>query len=65
MNARTIESLVLVATTYRLAIADGRSPVDAVAARLGITEHAAKQRIRRARRAGVLAQHRGVFDNAP
>lgn len=54
MRSRTVEQLALVATVYRIAIDDGRSPVDAVAARLGISYDAAKQRIRRARRAGLL-----------
>lgn len=52
MRARTVETLTLVATVYRDAVSQGRSPVDAVAARLGIGYDAAKQRILRARRAG-------------
>lgn len=37
---------------YRSAIEHGKSPVDAVAERLGVTPRVAKQRIYRARRAG-------------
>lgn len=52
---RTVDQLALVATTYRIAITDGKSPVDAVADRLEISQRLAKQRIYRARRAGLLA----------
>jgi Mn-dependent DtxR family transcriptional regulator len=61
---RTIEQLARVATIYRLAIEDGRSPVDEVARRLQITPGAAKRRIRRARESGQLAAlTRSGFDN--
>lgn len=64
MRSRTIEQLALVATTYRLAIERGRSPVDAVAERLAITGAAAKDRIYRARQSGLLAPlARSGFDN--
>lgn len=65
MSLRTADSLARVAAIYRDAVDQQRSPVDAVAEKLDITTDAAKQRIRRARRAGLLAAHRGVFDNAP
>lgn len=62
MRPGTVESLADVAVAYRAALQTGRSPVDAVAAKLGIGYDAAKRRIFRARRAGLLAEHRGVFD---
>lgn len=62
MGRRTADTLARVANIYRDAVDQQCSPVDAVAVKLGITADAAKQRIRRARRAGLLAPHRGVFD---
>lgn len=54
MRQSTKDTFARVASVYRNALADGRSPVDAVAVALGITYTAAKDRIYRARRAGVL-----------
>lgn len=62
MRPRTIEQLARVAAIYRGAVSTGHSPVDAVSARLQVTPAAAKRRIYRARRAGLLAPTRGVFD---
>lgn len=62
MSRRTADTLIRVAQIYRGAIDAGTSPVDDVARKLDITRDAAKQRIRRARLAGVLPEHRGVFD---
>jgi hypothetical protein len=66
VRARTVEQLATVATVYRLAVEDGKSPVDAVAAKLGIGYGAAKMRIHRARRAGLNLGHasRGDVDTA-
>lgn len=63
MRPRTVEQLARVAAIYRGAVEAGLSPVDTVACRLDITYDAAKRRIYRARHAGLLAQHRGVFDS--
>lgn len=62
MRVPTIDRLTRAAIIYRLAIAEGRSPIDELKARLDVTEHTAKRLVYRARRAGLLAQHRGVFD---
>lgn len=62
MSRKTADMLIRVAAIYRGAVEAGRSPVDAVAGKLDITPEAAKQRIYRARRAGVLAPVRRVFD---
>lgn len=64
MSRRTADMLIRVGSIYRAAVEQGSSPVEAVAAKLGITYEAAKQRIYRARRAGTIAQTRGVFDKS-
>jgi hypothetical protein len=54
VKPRTIEQLVLVATTYRAAVAAGQPPLPAVAERLNISHRAAADRVYRARSAGLL-----------
>ena len=54
MKPSTRDTLARVASIYRNAVADGKSPVDAVARDLDITANVAKQRIHRTRRAGLL-----------
>lgn len=54
MSRKTADMLIRVSQIYRGAIEDGSSPVDAVAGKLTLSEAAAKQRIYRARQAGLL-----------